>query len=223
MTLVDLFKRCDYPKDYIHIEENVSYKFVEDGDILYIYFQHSNGKLDWKHNLMFKKTPYTGMKISYRVHGGFLKCWKIVEDVILKKITEADIDNPGTYRWNQIYVIGYSHGAALAMLCHEFCWFHRNDIAKAVRTIAFEPPRVFADYSIPSTLTERWKNFIVIRNCVDIVTHLPPWIFGYCHAGRIIHIGKGKNYGLRLSHWEPNVIEALSEYEHNIDWDTALF
>lgn len=56
------------------------------------------------------------MDITFRVHRGFLAAWKTVEDVVISKITEK-VD--GEYKWQHIIVVGYSHGGALAGLCHE--------------------------------------------------------------------------------------------------------
>ena len=70
------------------------------------------------------------MDIKYRVHGGFLKCWKQVEDLIIEKIKETtratvwnnrikEYEARDVYKFNRIIVSGYSHGGALAQFCHE--------------------------------------------------------------------------------------------------------
>ena len=84
-SLLDLFNNCLNAK-YQKTDTDTSYLFVEEGDTLYIYFEGSASKLDWIHNFMFKKRPYKDMKNPYRVHRGFLKCWKSVEDIIIEKI-----------------------------------------------------------------------------------------------------------------------------------------
>ena len=55
------------------------------------------------------------MEIPYYVHRGFLAAWKEVEDIIINKIS-----NPA---YKQIVTVGYSHGGALAGLCHECVWY----------------------------------------------------------------------------------------------------
>ena len=134
MDLVDLFVNCAYKVKYEECGEKVNYAFVEDGRTLYIYFQPSRGEVDWRHNFAFWKKPYKDMEISYRVHGGFLKCWKYVEDIIIAKITEKEVDD--TFKWTRIVTVGYSHGAALAAFCHECVWFHRADLRGDVEDVA---------------------------------------------------------------------------------------
>ena len=220
-TLIDLFEICNRD-DYYHNADKVSYKFIEDGDTLYIYFEPSNGKVDWLHNFMFKKKPYKDMKMPYRVHKGFLKCWKTIEDVIIHKINECD-DTSNEKLWKKIIIVGYSHGGALAVLCHECCWYHRPDIRDNIKTIAFEGPRVYGAFRVKKKLRERWKNFRLLRNSTDIVTHLPPVIFGYTHVGSVIKINNKNKIHFIQNHTSEAVKESLQSYQHNEDWETALF
>lgn len=222
-TLYELFDKCDRTIKYEEAEGEVNYQFEENGDELTIFFEPSNGKLDWKHNFQFAKKPYKDMKTPYRVHRGFLKCWKAIEDVIIDKITECSSDQLGKYRFKHIFVVGYSHGAAIAMLCHECCWYHRSDIRESIKTIGFDGPRVYGGFHVKKQLKERWRNFVLIRNNKDIVTHVPPAIFGYTHVGSIYQIGKGKKYGSFKSHYQSRIKESLKECEANNTWQTALF
>ena len=43
-------------------------------------------------------------------------------------------------------------------------------------------------------IKERWDNFTVIRNIDDIVTHVPPLLFGYYHVGNLLKIGESGKY-----------------------------
>lgn len=221
-TLYELFDKCDRTIKYEESAQNeVNYQFEEDNDTLFIFFEPSNSKLDWKHNFQFTKRPYKDMKIPYRVHRGFLKCWKEIEDIIIEKIlTKTD---SGDYKFNKIYTIGYSHGAAIAMLCHECCWFHRNDIKADIKTIGFDGPRVFGGYHIKKCLRPRWKNFILIRNNTDIVTHVPPVLFGYRHVGTLYQIGCGKKYGPVKSHDQHRIKESIQEFYADENWQEILF
>ena len=187
-TLTQLFNICNASRSYQEVGENVNYMFQEDGDTLYIYFQPSRGKVDWRHNFAFWKKPYKGMKIPYRVHGGFLECWKYVDDIVIEKVTEKDAADG--FRWKRIVITGYSHGGALAMLCHECVWYHRPDLRKGkLLTFAFEAPRVYAGFWMWGKLKERWEGFTIFRNQHDIVTHVPPVLFGFRHVGELRKMG----------------------------------
>lgn len=213
-----------FVRKYQNIGSNVSYAIDEnhfnkgkkDEFIsLIIYFQGSNGENDWKANFKFYKKiysrrPYKGMETKFRVHAGFLECWKQVEDIIKEKIKNPLI--------KKITICGYSHGAALAVLCHECCWFNRNDIVKNenLMTFAFEAPRVYASFRVKKSLKERWNNCYVFRNSNDIVTHLPPILFGYTHVGKLVKIGRRDRYRFMNSvsaHRPEKVYNALVEYK----------
>ena len=119
MTFKELFVNCAYDIEYQECGDHVNYAFVEDGHTLYIYFQGSDGDVDWRRNFSFWKKPYKDMDSPYRVHAGFMKAWKEVEDIVIEKITERSAVMNMAYRWNKIITVGYSHGGALAAFCHE--------------------------------------------------------------------------------------------------------
>lgn len=190
MKRSELFRKCAWEVKYQQAGDSVNYAFEEDGDELRIYFQGSNSITDWVRNFLFPAKPYKDMGIPYRVHRGFLAAWKEVEDIIIEKILEPDDEGHGSYdygyKWQRITVIGYSHGAALAGLCHECVWFHRADLRDGgLSGFGFEAPRFFAGFCVPKKLRERWSAFEVVRTNEDIVTHCPPAIFGFCHVGTL--------------------------------------
>ena len=161
------------------------------------------------------------MEQGYRVHGGFLESWKLVKDIIRAKITEKDMAQQEEidgverdYKWKKIIIVGYSHGGALAALCHECVWFEREDLrAGDLVGISFDGPRVFAGLRIPKTLKERWAHFYVFRNHGDIVTHLPPVLFFFRHVGTKIRIGAGENPGLIGAHYPDKILASLELFE----------
>ncbi len=190
MKMSELFHNCAYDVEYETVGEDVNYAFVEEpmNHTLYIYFQGSSSKVDWWRNFLFKKKPYKDMKIPYRVHRGFLAAWKEVEDIIIEKIMEHNLPLLDM-KWKHIIVVGYSHGAALAGFCHECVWFHRYDLReKGLEGYGFEAPRFYGGWNVKEELKERWRTFKVIRNNSDLVTHLPPALFRYCHVGEIVKI-----------------------------------
>ena len=233
MSLGDLFYNCAYTIKYQQAGDSVNYAFVEDRDVLYIYFQGSNSITDWVRNFLFGKKPYKDMKIPYKVHRGFLAAWKEVEDIIIAKITEKKRKRyynsfedthyyKEAYKFNKIIVVGYSHGGALAAFCHECVWYWRPDLRQnGLVGYGFEAPRMYAGWKVKKELKERWKTFTIIRTNNDIVTHCPPSIFKFCHVGDILKV-KGdtslapKKWYLPKcvkSHYPEVVYDALKKYE----------
>ena len=221
MKLSELFW-LTHTTPYITVGDGVDYSFKEDGETLYILFQGSSQKVDWLQNFNFPKKPYKDMEIPYRVHGGFLKCWKQVEDIIIEKIQEKEND---IYKFNRIIVSGYSHGGALAQFCHECVWYHRPDIRESCWSYGFEAPRIYGGFQVKKELRERWAHFILVRNHKDIVTHVPPRAFGFCDLGTVLHIGRDQDYKDRTdckgpecirSHYPNPVVESLKEIDFKI-------
>lgn len=180
--LKQLFYEC-LTRRYQSTDIDVSWDAQRRGGELRIYFEPSNGTLDWLHNLSFYAVPYKDMEPPWQCHAGFLKCWRSVRPYL-----EPMIRDPAVSR---VLTVGYSHGAALALLCHEFVYFHRPDLQSSVTGVGFGCPRVLYG-CLPPAIAVRWKDFYVVRNGNDIVTHLPPRVLGYCHAGNLITVGDGE-------------------------------
>ncbi len=203
-TMLQLFEEI-LSVPYIQLKENSASYFVRrDTETLYLLFEGSNGKEDWKNNFDFPAKPYKEMEMLWFVHCGFLRVWKTIEPYIAENIADPCI--------KKIVIGGYSHGAAIALLCHEYCVFHRSDIADKIEGYGFGCPRVI--WGFPrKNMRNRFTNFTVIRNCSDIVTHLPPILFFYRHVGLMLRVGKGKKYGLIGSHYPDKYIEELKIIE----------
>ena len=165
---------------YIHKENGLDYATRKSNGTLYIYFEDSDGALDWKSNLDFPAKMYG----RFFAHRGFLKMWESAIPFLEKEIKDEAV--------GKIVICGYSHGAALAVLCHEYAWRTREDIRPSIKGYGFGCPRVLWGKKT-SEHREIWKNFTVIKNINDLITHLPPFLFGYFHVGTILEIGqKGK-------------------------------
>ena len=168
---------------------------------LRIFFECSNGLTDWKNNFDFPAKPYRDMEDKWYAHRGFLRVWKAIEPHLKDVIMNAGITT--------IEIFGYSHGAAIALLCHEYCKFHRPDVR--VYGYGFGSPRVI--WGFPNKrVRERFKGFTMIRNKGDIVTHLPPTIFGFRHCRRVLTIGDG-SYGCIDAHRPESYITELDKEE----------
>ena len=202
MELKSLFERC-LSIQYIHLNENsADYACEKIDNVLYIYFQWSHGKEDWKNNFSFAVKPYRGMDIKWYCHGGFLKVWKTIKDNIDKSI----FDNI-----EKVVIVGYSHGAAIASLCHEWIWFNYPNLRENITGYGFGCPRVYWNWfwKFPKELQERWKNFHPIRNCSDIVTHLPPTLFGFRHVNKVIKIHSDWHKFPIKSHYSENYKQGI--------------
>jgi hypothetical protein len=187
--------------EYIYLEqETASYWVGKVGDTLTIRFEWSNGKTDWRNNLDFPAKPYRDMGNKWYAHRGFLKVWKVIEPRLVDAIRDPDI--------RVIEIAGYSHGAAIALLCHEYCKFNRPDCM--VTGYGFGAPRVVWGF-MRKAARERFEGFVVVRNKRDIVTHVPPVIFGYRHPSAILKLNDGVPINSIDAHRPEEYTKALSK------------
>ncbi len=183
MTLYDTFS--DYLSigdNFIHVENGGDYFVKRDGDTLTIFFECSDGKEDWINNFKFLAIPwkpYKGMKKPWLCHRGFLGVWKAIKPYIESEIFNLEVQ--------KIVIVGYSHGAAIALLCYEYCRFHRPFID--IEGVGFGCPRVFWGI-VPKSVKKRFEKFTVVRNGRDIVTRVPPALIGFRHVSKVVKIGQ---------------------------------
>lgn len=195
--MTELFKRCLKAK-YITVAEGGDYAVEINGDTLSLLFEKSDGREDWINNFDFPVKPYRHMEHSWHCHRGFLKVWKAIEPHVADHIMSPEI--------RKIEIIGYSHGAAIALLCYEYCVFNRPDVE--VRGVGFGCPRVFWG-TVPKEVKARFENFEVVRNGNDIVTHVPPAFLGFRHISKIVLIGDGDSSGLIKDHTPAEYLKHL--------------
>ncbi len=208
MKLSTLFEKC-ISIEYTQVENSADYALERTGGDLYIFFEASNGSEDWKNNLEFPSRPYKRMEEStWYAHRGFSRVWKSIEGYISKDIADKKVKH--------ITITGFSHGAAIAVLCHEYVWFNRPDLRDSIDGYGFGCPRVI--WGFPSNeVLERWKRFTVIRNLDDIVTHLPPALFGFSHVGDLIEIGERGRYSMIDAHRPESILAELRNRERAYD------
>lgn len=202
--MTELFKRC-LNADYTHCGEGGDYAIEIEGDTLYILFECSDGLEDWINNFDFPKEPYKDMKPKWYCHRGFLKVWKSIQDEVDMNVSEELKNRP---ELTNIVCVGYSHGAALAVLATEFFAYLYGDQIE-VSGYGFGTPRVLWGI-VPREVGERLKNFVSVRNIPDLVTHLPPVIFGFRNAGALIEIGEKGKYSCIDAHRPESYIAELS-------------
>lgn len=208
MELAYLFRRCiNIP--YLNVGVSANYATERVNNTLYIYFQHSIEKNDWKINFDFPAKPYRRMgQTLWFAHRGFLGQWHKILPRLEEEIADKSI--------RRIVVTGYSHGAAIAVLCHEYVWFNRPDLRNSLFGYGFGCPRVIWGIK-RKNLCCRWDNFTVIRNIDDIVTHLPPALFGYIHVGRMLEVGERGKYSPFEAHYPENIFYELGKYKDSKD------
>ena len=187
---------------YKTVENGGSFAVRRNNDTLFLWFQGSDGLTDWINNFDFPAKPYRHMGNLWFCHRGFLRVWKSIEPYIADQINDPTINN--------IEIVGYSHGAAVATLCYEYVKYNRPDVN--VRGIGFGGPRVFWGFANKQVL-DRFQDFTLVRNSKDIVTHLPPAFFGFRHVGEIVKIGS-KSKGSIDYHRPESYIESLEEARH---------
>lgn len=131
----------------------------------------------------FKKTVCHmpgGRKI--RIHSGFYKSYTDAKifDKIVKYITD---------KTKRIEITGHSYGGALALICAADLAHRFTHIDYEV--VVFGTPRTgnkaFADF-----FNEYIPNTSRIENRGDIITKLPPPLFGYRHVGKTYKIGSSR-------------------------------
>ena len=144
-------------------------------------------------------------KRVFGAHRGFLRAWESVLPFVDPALDESDI--------KRIVSVGYSHGAALALFCHEYAWYKREDLRASIEGYGFGAPRTVWGH-LPRNLYKRWEGFTVIRNIDDLVTHLPPAAFGFRQVGRLLLIGEKNKYSAIDAHRAENIMAELVRLEN---------
>lgn len=136
-------------------------------------FPPTPNKVSWFENFAFLKIPYKDMVQEWGVHAGFLFKWKQVEDDVLEAVKGIP----------SLTIVGYSEGAALALLAHEDIGYQYPKMA--IETVTFGCPRVVG-WGAPSYL---WKGLTRVVYGNDIVTHVPFAALGFKHVGVKVSVG----------------------------------
>jgi predicted lipase len=204
MNLKNLFSIC-LTILYEKVGDDVSYATQIDkvNNVLYIFFQGSASVEDWKNNFDFKEKAYG----IFKVHRGFYRCYYQVRNILLDNIYQNN--------YKKVVVVGYSHGGALCGLATQDIRYHFPKLE--VEGYGFEAPRFV---KVNKKLKYMFDDFTLIRTNNDLITHLPPKIFGFSDVGKMLKI-KGdtslvKNHLPKCikSHYPEVVLDALSKIEH---------
>ena len=211
MSLLELFLRC-LNAEYIHTSAEGDYALQIDPPYLYLLFEKSDGEDDWKNNLTFlaqKVDARAPKNEQWYAHRGFLKVWRAMREEVFDRIGVA----MQKYDIQEIVCVGYSHGAALALLATEEL-SHRSNAQYAVEGYGFGIPRVVWGF-LPNIIQNRLKNFKSYRNMPDLVTHLPPVILGFRHIN-LYKIGEKGKYGPLEAHTSQAYVKELQQIQANL-------
>lgn len=206
----DLFKRC-LEAEYTHTTEDGDYFIQPDEKTIYLLFQWSNSHMDWVSNLDFPAKAYKRGADKWYVHRGFLRVWRAMRDEIEQGVTSLLQEYP----FERIVCVGYSHGAALSLLATEDMEYLFGSRV-GVYGIGFGCPRVLWG-AVPQAVRDRLRNFYAVRNIPDIVTHVPPVVFGFKHLN-LIEIGKKGKYNAIDAHRPGSYLLELDGTEGALGW-----
>lgn len=201
--MLKLFKRC-LKAIYENTARSGNYAIEVEGDTLYLLFQWSKGFWDWVHNFLFPAKPYKRMKCIWFCHRGFRKVWRAMRDEVEARVKEILANNPNI---KEIKCIGYSHGGALSVFATEDMEYLYGKFYK-VSGYGFGAPRVLWG-KVPREVKYRLRNFTLVRNIGDIVTHVPPMLFGFRNVGTLVKVGKNGKYGPFKAHRSSSYIAEL--------------
>lgn len=159
----------------------VQYFARRENDSLQIAFRGSDSKKDWASNLTFWKRciPYDNVASKVRVHTGFLSRYKTpaCRERILRLITPEI---------TRVQITGHSYGAALSVLCAVDVQYNFPD--REVEVVLFGCPRV-GNRAFQRSYNARVPQTLRVENGNDIVTKVPPALFGFHHVGAKVHLG----------------------------------
>ncbi len=204
--MTELFKRCLNAK-YVSSPEGGNYAIELDEDTLYLLFECSNGVEDWKNNFDFPVRPYQSSS-KWLCHRGFLRVWEAMRKDIEAYVAEKLRFHPEIAR---IVCVGYSHGGALAVLATEDMEYLYGAQC-TVFGYGFGAPRVLFG-RVPREVKHRLRRFMTVRNIPDLVTHLPPALFGFQNAGVMQRIGQRGKYTPVSAHFAESYLTELEAFE----------
>ena len=208
IKLSELFNRCLRAK-YIHTVEDGDYAIELDGETLYLLFQWSHSHMDWVSNFDFPARAYKNGDDKWRVHRGFLRVWKAMRDDIERAVNDALNEHAEI---SEIACVGYSHGAAVALLATEDMQYLFGE-NKKVSGFGFGAPRVVWG-RLPAAVAERVGHFKAICHKQDIVSHLPPRVFGFRHLNKVV-LTAGERLNCVDAHRPENYLETLERVDIN--------
>jgi hypothetical protein len=112
-------------------------------------------------------------------HGGFLRKYLAVRATVHELIAEHEP--------NRVVIVGHSAGGALASLAYMDLLPRYPDLE--IKAVTFGMPRVYNRHGA-AWFARQDEHFLRIVQGRDLVVGIPPALFGYRHAGRLVRFGR---------------------------------
>lgn len=194
MTPLELFNNC-LIGPFNTAGDDTQYKIISYKDFTLLVFPGSSSLIDWRDNFNFPIKPYKDQTEKWYAHGGFVRAWKKAEKQIAQDVYYANDNKP-------LVIAGYSHGADIAILAHEYFQYNFYDVI----TSTFAASRVLW---LPSkSIQSRFGKLTNYQVRGDIATLVPPWLFGYRHVGKVAKLGPNR-FPSHLPHYPARYYENL--------------
>jgi|WetSurMetagenome_2_1015567.scaffolds.fasta_scaffold04051_11 hypothetical protein len=164
---------------------------------VYLLFQETCGKFDWKMNLDFPAVPYKQQEHVFRIHQGWAKVWKSANDTVMAAFIAACQKYPEYYPT----VGGWSYGGSITPVAAEDYNYRANKISGLIARpdiMTFGGPKpLYGEDTrayFQGCIRNSWQ-FTEIRDCVCLQPPFP----GYCRISTE-YVGTDKNI---LGYFDP--------------------
>ena len=151
---------CDTQYNKVGID--VDYKILVIDRTIYLLFQETTNKIDWRTNFNFPLKLYK----KYYVHKGFATAYKSANDIIMNELKQVMIEHSDS----NIVVAGWSYGGAMSQLAVEDIYYRFN--IKPI-LVTFGAPRIF--FTGIKHFRESVNCAFMYANINDVVTKVVPY------------------------------------------------
>lgn len=172
----ELFSIIKNKKDWRHCKSgklSAEWDIYEEGDIVYILFQETDGVSDWIQNLSFTKRRYGKLKF----HHGLYELYDLMRDEVIDFVKNIPSNKT-------LVVSGWSQGAAIAQICVQDIYFHTG---RKSLLISFGAPMAIYGRKTRKACRESVIEAFEYCNKSDIVTYQPPFL--YWHHIKRVNVG----------------------------------
>jgi hypothetical protein len=174
-------KNADYTTSGEHVDWTI--KVDSENNIVYLVFQETSGKVDWRINFDFKSAEYIvpgddGTNLTLSFHRGWANAWNSCDYIV----TEAFIKEVFDHNTYKPWLLGWSYGGSMTMLPIKDYHYMVKKLIQQGKTLDLYPnitgfgvPKPIHGQNTMETL-KAWCGPVVQMFCHsnDIVTKQPP-------------------------------------------------